>query len=148
MKQVRWLKELTLYYQRQDSWVKRNKVRAGDKVVVARKEDGGERFWPNVWVEEMDEFIGKVSTVQSQATCGISLSSDHLGTNYYFPYFCLKTIKTTNTMKKKAKEKAVKVTASSSLHVRLKESQKRAIKAKAKKAKMSVSGFLCKVAGV
>jgi uncharacterized protein (DUF1778 family) len=51
-------------------------------------------------------------------------------------------------MKKKTKKKAVKVTASSSLHVRLKESQKKIIKAKAKKAKMTVSGFLCKVAGV
>ena len=86
-------KEFAKYIEEQKSWVKRNGIVFGAKVIVTRKSGYGERGSTNEWLEGMDEFVGKEATVFMVTYHSVVLYSDSYNGIFSFPYFCLKTIK-------------------------------------------------------
>lgn len=83
-------KELS-YVERQSKWLADNNVKVGDKVRVVRKAQSREDGWGNAWVEDMDDWVGKVFKVDRiYSDDGIRLVDSHSW--WVFPYFVLEKV--------------------------------------------------------
>lgn len=65
-------------------------LKEGDKVRIMRKAKTRELGWNNVWVEPMDNVVGKEATVDSVSKHGLGIRFK--GMPYYYPWFVLEKI--------------------------------------------------------
>ena len=71
------------------------KFKVGDKVKIIRAAGCGENDWENAWVSEMDEYVGKVATVEVLCGMGgIGLRCEEIDEDgeFRFPYFVLEKV--------------------------------------------------------
>lgn len=78
---------------------KRFKARVGDRVFIFRKAKNYEYGWQTIWVDSMDQMVGKHGTIIEAGDKygnGIIIEVDELPKNKnqaYFPYTCLNIIR-------------------------------------------------------
>jgi len=93
------------YGRDQKRFVRLNRLEPGSRVKVKQRmlhlEEYG--YWPETWVESMDQYIGKEMFVISVGSDGICLScnnkQDKLSTSWLFPYFVLEMVDKTDSVK-------------------------------------------------
>lgn len=61
-----------------------NNLQVGDRVLVTRKCSDLDNGWKNTWVDNMDDHIGKIFTIQAIESTGVSFKEDGLY-GYKFP---------------------------------------------------------------
>jgi len=59
-------------------------LKKGNIVKITRIAENHERGWPDVWIREMNEMVGKEAKITHIARRGIELND-----NFYFPFFIL-----------------------------------------------------------
>jgi len=66
----------------------------GDEVRIVRKAESKEGGWEDVWVKEMDKFIGKVGRIKDDyGGYGFLVElHDEDTRSFTFPYFCLEKV--------------------------------------------------------
>ena len=83
------------YTERQAEWIADNGIKRGDRVRVTRKANSYEQGWDNLWIQRMDEAVGKVGTVYNLVSCfkegGIEVNVPESGC-FSYPYFCLEKV--------------------------------------------------------
>ena len=82
------------YSERAKNWVRENNLKVGDYVKVIRRAKDYEDGWDGRWVEEMDDFVGKVIPVSGigKATGEIISYCYCDWAGYGFPYFVLEKV--------------------------------------------------------
>ena len=76
--------------------LKRLNLKRGDKVKIISKSLSYERGWGDAWLEEMDEYVGTIGTVQIVGDSdGVLKSSGgvFLREGFWFPAFCLEKVR-------------------------------------------------------
>ena len=77
------------YIKMQKMWLKATGVKEDSWVKVTRAAESHESGWNNLWMPEMDEFVGKVLRVEGPWNrVGIKLNVDN-SSYYSFPFFIL-----------------------------------------------------------
>lgn len=85
-------KKETSYAERQEKWIADNGIKVGDYVRVVRKADSHEDGWNNGWVDDMDNWVGKVFKVNYfNDSAGVRLVNDY-SLSRSFPYFALEKV--------------------------------------------------------
>lgn len=89
---IKIIKEPT-YTERQEAWIEKHNLKAGDKVAVLRKAVSSENGWDTVWESRMDTFVGTVLQYEEALKAvGIVLRAPD-GRRWAFPYFALGVVK-------------------------------------------------------
>lgn len=72
------------YLRLQGKWVSDNNIKPGSQVKVLREAKDYEKGWSNIWLYEMDSYVGGKYIVEYINDLGISLKG-----GCFFPYFVL-----------------------------------------------------------
>jgi len=80
------------YLDRQAMWLKKNGLKKGDILIVAKSAETSQDGWSNSWIPEMDLCIGKKAKFIGGVahSGGVSLVSLDSGNRFGFPYFVLR----------------------------------------------------------
>ena len=82
------IKQIKNYIVRQNNWLKANNIKPGDKLRVTKKHPSESKGWGNIWVDKMDDYVGKKVTFISSFPLGIRLEE----APFAFPYTVLQKL--------------------------------------------------------
>ena len=74
------------YSERAKKWIEQNDLKEGDYVKVTRKVNDHEDEWQGLWLDYMDESVGKTLKVKDIDTYVYTISLEN---GFYYPYFVL-----------------------------------------------------------
>ena len=74
------------YAKRAKKWIEQNDLKEGDYVKVTRKVNDHEDEWQGLWLDYMDESVGKTLKVKDIDTYVYTISLEN---GFYYPYFVL-----------------------------------------------------------
>lgn len=74
------------YSKRAKKWIEQNDLKEGDYVKVTRKVNDHEDEWQGLWLDHMDESVGKTLKVKDIDTYVYTISLEN---GFYYPYFVL-----------------------------------------------------------
>ena len=74
------------YSERAKKWIEQNDLKEGDYVKVTRKVNDHEDEWQGLWLDHMDESVGKTLKVKDIDTYVYTISLEN---GFYYPYFVL-----------------------------------------------------------
>ena len=80
------LKKEEPYSERAKKWIEQNDLKEGDYVKVTRKVNDHEDEWQGLWLDYMDESVGKTLKVKDIDTYVYTISLEN---GFYYPYFVL-----------------------------------------------------------
>ncbi len=80
------------YCERQQEWVKKHKLKEGDKIRVVKKAKSYDNGWNNLWNDTMDKFINKECIFCGYSVNSIQVKNKELDDWFNFPYFVLEPI--------------------------------------------------------